>query len=59
MGKIYFIRASQVAQCIKNLPAMLETWGMWVLSVGHEDPLEEALATHSSTLAWRIPKRAW
>ena len=57
--EIYFIRASQVAQCIKNLSAMLETWGMCVLSVGHEDPLEEALATHSSTLAWRIPKRAW
>ena len=51
MGKIYFIRASQVAQCIKNLLAMPETWGMWVLFVGHEDPLEEALATHSSTLA--------
>ena len=42
-------RASQVAQWVKNLPAMQETQEMW------EDPLEEGMATHSSTLAWRIP----
>ena len=41
-----------VAQTVKNLPAMLETW---VRSLGWEDPLEEGLATHSSILAWRIP----
>ena len=40
-----------VAQLVKNLPAMQETW---VRSLGWEDPLEEGLATHSSILAWRI-----
>ena len=42
----------QVAQLVKNLPAMLETW---VRSLGWEDPLEKGKATHSSILAWRIP----
>ena len=37
----------------KNPPAMWETW---VQSLGWEDPLEESMATHSSILAWRIPK---
>ena len=37
---------------VKNLPAVQETW---VPSLGQEDPLEEATATHSSILAWRIP----
>ena len=46
------IRASLVAQLIKNLPAMWETW---VQSLGWEDPLEKEKATHSSILAWRIP----
>ena len=41
-----------MAQTIKNLPAMWETW---VLSLGEEDPLEVGMATHSSILAWRIP----
>ena len=40
-----------VAQMVKNLPAMQETW---VWSLGWEDPLEEGMATHSSILAWRI-----
>ena len=44
--------ASLVAQTVKNLPAMWETW---VQSTGQEDPLEEGLATHSSILDWRIP----
>ena len=44
--------ASLVAQLIKNLPAMQETW---VPSLGWEDPLEKGMATHSSILAWRIP----
>ena len=44
--------ASLVAQMVKNLPAMWETW---VQSLGWEDPLEEDMATHSSILAWRIP----
>ena len=43
---------SRVAQMGKNLPAMQETR---VRSLGWEDPLEEGIATHSSTLAWRIP----
>ena len=37
---------------VKRLPTMQETW---VRSLGQEDPLEKAMATHSSTLAWRIP----
>ena len=41
-----------MAQRIKHLPAMQETW---VLSLGREDPLEKEMATHSSILAWRIP----
>ena len=41
-----------MAQLVKNLPAMWETW---VQSLGWEDPLEKAKATHSSILAWRIP----
>ena len=47
-----WIRASLVAQRLKRLPAMQETW---VRSLGWEDPLEKEMATHSSTLAWRIP----
>ena len=44
--------ASLVAQLVKNPPAMQETW---VRSLGWEDPLEKKTATHSSSLAWRIP----
>ena len=44
--------ASLVAQMVKNLPAVRETW---VRSLGSEDPMEEEMATHSSILAWRIP----
>ena len=42
-----------MAQLVKNLPAMWETW---VLSLGWEDPLEKEIATDSSTLAWKIPR---
>ena len=45
-------RASLVAQRVKHLPAMRETW---VWSLGWEDPLEKEMATHSSFFAWRIP----
>ena len=45
-------RASLVAQKLKRLPAMRETW---VQSLGWQDPLEREMATHSSILAWRIP----
>ena len=46
--------SSLVAQMVKHLPAMRETR---VLSLGWEDLLEKEKATHSSTLAWRIPWR--
>ena len=51
-------RASLVAQMVKNLPEMWETW---LPSLGWEDPLEKGMATHSSILAWRIPmdRGAW
>ena len=45
-------RTSLVAQFLKSLPAMQETW---VRSLGQEDPLEKEMASHSSILAWRIP----
>ena len=48
------IGAPLVAQTVKNLPAMQETW---VQSLGKEDPLEKGMATHSSILVWRIPWR--
>ena len=41
-----------MAQTVKNLLVMQETW---VLSPGWEDPLEKEMATHSNTLAWKIP----
>ena len=44
--------ASLVAQRVKRLPAMQETW---VRFLGWEDPLEKEMATHCSILAWRIP----
>ena len=51
-----------IAQSVKNLPAMHETWvqslgqeGDRVQSMGWEDPLKKGMATHSSILAWRTP----
>ena len=44
--------ASLVAQRLKRLPAVRETW---VRSLVQEDPLEKEIATHSNNLAWRIP----
>ena len=49
---MYLTRASFVAQSVKNLPAVQETW---VPPLGWEDPLEKGMATHSSILAWKIP----
>ena len=46
------LRASLVAQTVKNLPAMQETR---VRSLGWEDALEKEMAIHSSILAWEIP----
>ena len=43
---------SLVAQTVKRLPTMRETW---VRSLDQEDPLEKEMAIHSSTLAWKIP----
>ena len=52
-GKCGFrIRASPVAQMVKNLPAMQETQ---VKSLDREDPLKEGMATHSSIRPWRTP----
>ena len=48
----YMGQASLVAQKLKCLPPIRETW---VRSLGREDPLEKEMATHSSILAWRIP----
>ena len=45
-------KASLVAQMVKNLPAMHDTW---VWSLGQEDPLEKEMASHSNILAWEIP----
>ena len=46
-------RASLVAQMVKNLPAMQQTW---VQSLGWEEPLEKGIATNSSILIWGIPQ---
>ena len=51
----YAFQPSLVAQVVKNLPAMWETW---VQSQGWADPLREGMATHPSILAWRIPMEA-
>ena len=53
-----YIQASQVAQWVKNPPAVQETW---VQSLGQEGPLEEGMAIHSNVLAWGIPmdRGAW
>ena len=51
-GSSAFSGASLVAQRVKHLHAMWETW---VRSLGQEDPLEKEMATHSSILAWKIP----
>ena len=48
-----YTTTSLVAQMVKHLPAMWETW---VQSLGQQDPLEKEMATHSNTLAWKIPQ---
>ena len=50
---IQYSWASLVAQMVKNVSVMWETW---VQLLGWEDPLEKGIATHSSILAWRIPR---
>ena len=49
---VHDLRASLMAQMLKNLPAMQETQ---VWSLGQKDPLQKGMATHSGILAWRIP----
>ena len=51
-----FLWTSLVAQMVKRLPAMWETW---VQSLGWEDLLEKEMATHSSILAWKIPANSY
>ena len=46
------IKASLVAQTVKDLPAVQETW---IQFLGWEDPLEKGMITHSNILAWRTP----
>ena len=48
----FHFRTSPVAQRVKRLPTVRETG---VRSLGWEDPLEKEMATHSSTLAWKMP----
>ena len=50
--KLTQLWASLVAQAVKNLPAIQETW---IQSLSWEDPLEKGMASHSSILAWKIP----
>jgi len=51
-ASIYCGRSSLVAQTVKSIPTMQETW---VQSLGWQDPLEEGMATHSTIPGWRIP----
>ena len=53
LGKKKELWASLMAQRLKQMPAMWETW---VQSLGREVPLEKEMATHSSIIAWRIPR---
>ena len=50
---MYFIEDFPSGSVVKNLPEMQETW---VQFLGREYPLEKGLVTHSSILAWRIPR---
>ena len=51
-ASLLYLRTALVAQTVKHLSTTRETW---VRSLGWEDPLEKEMATHSSTLAWKIP----
>ena len=50
--RLYFKKVSLIAQLVRNMPSMQETW---VQFLGWEDPLEKEMSTHSSILAWKIP----
>ena len=55
--KYFFPKVSQVALVVKNPPANAGNIRDQVQSLDWEDPLEESMATHSSVLAWKIPRR--
>ena len=61
MGELFSISVTEnmvrfpSGSVVKILPAMQETQEMQVQTLGQEDPLDEGMATHSSTFAWRIP----
>ena len=55
VGIYHYNQALQVAQWVKNLPAIQEMPEMWVRFQGWEDTLEEGMAIHSRILSWRIP----
>ena len=57
-NNLLMLQASLVAELVKNLPAVQESW---IQSLGWEDPLEDGATNHSSILAWRIPmsRGAW
>ena len=50
---LHTLKYSLVTQMVRNLSAMQETW---VQSLGQEDPLQKGMTTHSSILAWKIPR---
>ena len=52
LSNLLYLRSSLVAQMVKHLSTMWETW---VWSLGQEDPLEKEMGIHSSTIAWKIP----
>ena len=52
LSPVYLTRASLIAQSVKNLPAVQETWFQ---PLSWEDPLEKEMATHSSILTWEMP----
>ena len=54
--KVYSLYGFPGGAEVKNLPGMQETWEMQVQSMAQEDALEEDMATHSSILAWKIPR---
>ena len=55
LHSFFYSRTSLVAQMVKCLSTMWETW---VRALGWEDPLETEMAIHSSTIAWKVPRRS-
>ena len=59
--KLYYAKRMGFSggSAVKNLPVVQEMQEMWSWSLNREDLLEEGMATHSSTLVWRIPMDRW